>query len=122
MVSVARSGGWGDVEWVHLLECGHSDSRKRAVPVGKPIGCVRCVLAEQFQRELSTTVDNTEPELTDLIAIEVASTEAEVARIRAAVAAAVHVNVDAVDVVWGAEGLQYVMVMLTATEVHSLLL
>lgn len=120
-MSVARSGGWGEVEWVHLLECGHSDSRKRAEPVGKPIGCTKCVLADRFQKELSTVVDAVNVDGVDTVAVEIASVENEVARIRAAVASAVHVGVDAVDVVWGTEGLQYVMVMLTAAEVNTLL-
>lgn len=119
VVSVARSGNWGAVEWVHTLECGHTESRKRAEPVGQPVGCVKCVLAEQFRTELSDTVDTSHDD--GIVVDEIASIEAEVARIRASVAAAVNVPVDAVDIVWGATSLQYAMVMLTATDVDRLL-
>ena len=121
VVSVARSGSWGNVQWVHSLECGHTDSRKRLTPEGEQVGCVKCVLAEQFRNELSTEVDTPDLNDVDSIAAEIASIEDSVARTKAALAAKLGTIPDSVDVVWAAGELKFVVVMLTANEVVTLL-
>jgi hypothetical protein len=124
VVSVVREGGWGDVGWVHVLGCGHVEVRKRAVGVGGFVGCVRCVLAEGFVEGMGggvvVGVGFEAGAGVDVVGVEVASVESEITSVRLGVASALGVGSDAVDVVWGPQGLQYVMVMLSAGEVGGL--
>lgn len=90
-------------------------------PVGGTVGCVKCVLADRFEKQLVADVGPVDVDGVDGVGVEVASVEAEVARIKAGVASKLFTSVDAVDVVWALNSLQYVVVMLTAAEVDRLL-
>lgn len=123
VTSVLQVGHWGSVGWVHTLSCGHTDTRKRQSPLGAMVGCVRCVLAERFVRPIGSSVallGGMDADGFDSLSSEVATEQASIALEAASVASALGVPVDAVDVVWGPQGLQYVMVMLTPRDVQRL--
>lgn len=44
---INRVGNWGRVEYHHVLSCGHTEIRKRAMPTPK-VACTSCVLASQM--------------------------------------------------------------------------
>lgn len=104
IVEVRRSGDWGEVEYAHVLACGHQEIRKRK-STKTHIGCLGCLRASEFEESLKKIQPRIEP--LEVIAPlpewtlveESASSEAEVERLRAAIAAHLGISPDSVDVV-----------------------
>ena len=124
IVRIEKTGSWGQVEWLHHLECGHIESRKRKSST-KVLACTSCVLAdrqkEQFV-ELSRVAGDVE--LLDELGSKLAVGERTVAQIRAALAARFAVPDDAVEVVVdddsGTLEVSYAVVLLTLDEIRRL--
>lgn len=51
VVGIERVGGWGAVRYLHMLECGHAESRARASSAPK-LGCVMCLRVREKEEEL----------------------------------------------------------------------
>jgi hypothetical protein len=100
--SIDRVGDWGDVTYRHNLSCGHAEIRKRK-STKTHIACMGCLKASDFQNTASPVVpriEPVEPVLPEWTVIEeTASGEAQIERLRAAIAAHNGIAVDAVDVV-----------------------
>lgn len=96
-------GSWGQVEYWHRLECGHTDVRKRPAPT-PTVACVACVQAEGKAQELQTLlaapVGRAVLDVEDVISLEPDQVfEIDAGRLRGALAAALTVPLEAVDVV-----------------------
>lgn len=50
---IRRIGAWGDVNYYHDLECGHTDVRPRASRSPR-LGCAKCLWAEAKAQELES--------------------------------------------------------------------
>lgn len=103
VLDISRSGSWGKVEYAHRLECGHTEYRKRALTTDK-IACTFCVKAQQARDTLTeiakvTAIEYAEPVWVDGIASELATAETDIGKLRAALASALDVSPEAVDVV-----------------------
>jgi hypothetical protein len=124
VVNVERVGTYGRVEYVHTLDCGHSESRKRVAP-STLMACTACVLAEEYEnRARSENVPqmyDTWDDPWDPSGSQIASMENDTAQIRASLAAKFGVPPEAVDVAVGdLDGtivVQYAVIMLSADEV-----
>jgi len=93
---VEKIGGWGKIEYIHHLSCGHSETRKRIAPSSE-IACVRCLREEAMKKEIRAlsrvsplVVGNDDTFFDDELKIE---------RTRAALAAKFGVPLDAIDVI-----------------------
>jgi hypothetical protein len=104
VVRIEREGAWGRVEYAHLLDCGHTERRKRASR-SEFLSCAWCVVAEQTDKEMkqiavsaksSSQVDD---DLIDQFGSQLAMTEKLVAQVRAEVASHFSVPVESVDIV-----------------------
>lgn len=94
ITSIEKTGGWGNVSYVHHLSCGHAESRKRAATTGE-IACVWCLRAEQKNEEIKALVriaplPPVEPSLAD--------EEVKIEKTRAAISIRFGVPLDAVDI------------------------
>lgn len=103
VLDISRSGSWGKVEYAHRLECGHTEYRKRALTTDK-IACTFCVKAQQARDTLTeiakvTAIEYAEPVWVDDIASELATAETDIGKLRAALASALDVSPESVDVV-----------------------
>jgi len=67
--SIDRVGGWGNVKYLHHLECGHIESRPRASTAPK-LGCVACLRVKNRQ----------EPEGLQQVNVEVVDFGAQIAQ------------------------------------------
>lgn len=122
VLRIERTGAWGQVEYLHYLDCGHVVSRKRAAstPV---MACDGCVLAEKHQQNIAEQKESgADDDIWDSLSSEIAITEKEAAIIKAALVARFEVPVEAVDVVLGDDDgvlrLQYAVILLSAEEVR----
>jgi len=92
VVSIDKVGKWGQVEYLHALECGHTESRKRVARTDE-IACAWCLRTESRDddiRSLGTplTAYDDGPSLVD--------EEIKIEKIRSILAARFGVPVDAV--------------------------
>lgn len=132
VVSIEREGAWGRVEYLHLLDCGHTEKRKRASQ-SKFLSCAWCVIAEQTDSEMKSLLTankglsnfQADDDLVDEFGSSLAVTERMIGQLRAEVSAKYEVPVDAVDVVISDEGgqpeLSYAIIFIPATELSHLL-
>lgn len=131
VVRIDREGAWGRVEYVHELDCGHSERRKRPAKTGL-LACSWCVVAEQKAeqlRELAVVPTRTQPsvddDLLDELGMSLAMSERELAKLKASLAAKFDVPLDAVDVVVedneGVLGVSYAVVFLDAGQISAIL-
>jgi hypothetical protein len=121
VVEIIKTGEWSKVQYIHKLDCGHKEIRKRAAST-KKIACLDCVkagLAESILSSLArpAIVDPPiEAPWIDDIAEDIAQTEQEIGFIRAGLANALLISPETIDVVMEDEGdgmkLSYVMVYL----------
>lgn len=100
VISIDRQGAWGKVSYLHKLECGHIEVRKRA-SVAPQIACTWCVIGEEKGRELRAltivqppTIDEVWDFYDDSI-----NDEVNVAQLRASIASAVGCPQDSIEVV-----------------------
>lgn len=121
VVEIIKTGEWSKVQYIHKLECGHTEIRKRAAST-KKIACLECVkagIAESILTNLSrpAIVDPPiEEAWIDDIAEGVAQTEQDIGMIRAGIASVLSISPETIDVVIeddeGGVRLSYVMVYL----------
>lgn len=124
---IEKTGSWGQVEWLHYLECGHIAARKRKAPA-EVMACTDCVLALKHQNQVQTP--RSEPifddDLVDQLGSQLAAREKSVAQLRADLASRLGVSDDAIrievdeDESNGAVGVSYAVVLLTADEIFRL--
>ena len=104
VLEIVKTGDWSKVVYLHKLECGHIETRKRAATT-KKIACLDCVKAESLQKVLvglskPTVID---PPLGDIwtseIDEDIAQTEQEINVIRAGIANSLSISLEAIDVV-----------------------
>ena len=55
VVSISKSGSWGNLTYRHELSCGHIEVRKRAATTGD-IACAWCLRAKQRDVEMKALV------------------------------------------------------------------
>lgn len=96
IVSIDKSGSWGNVEYRHHLSCGHIETRKRQAPTGE-IACAWCLRAEIKDKEIKSLV-GAQPKPLLGIDSEFADDELAIERTRATIAARFGVPGDAVDI------------------------
>jgi len=105
VVEITRTGKWGSVVYLHALECGHVEERKRPAKTAV-IACAKCVMAEDFGQQTRDLVRIgvgyeaiTEMEMKpDPIEILFSSSERNVERIRARIADVLGIQPDGVNV------------------------
>lgn len=103
VIEIVKSGGWGNVTYIHKLECGHTEVRKRHAGT-KYIACSGCVMAQQMETNTRQMVEAAsvyiEPTVIyDPIAAELASFEQDIGRTRASLAKALNVTVADVELI-----------------------
>lgn len=129
ILEIIKSGEWGKVQYLHKLECGHIETRKRAVSTDR-ISCLGCVRAGEAQNILTELVRPTiinppiEDTWSDDIAEDIAHTEQEIGFLRAGIASHLGISSEAVDVVMEQtdNGIQlsYVVVFIDADTARSM--
>lgn len=117
---------------MHLLDCGHTEKRKRASQ-SKFLSCAWCVIAEQTDSEMKSllTANKIKPaiqaddDLVDEFGSSLAVTERMIGQLRAEVSSKYEVPIDAVDIVVsdedGQSELSYAVIFIPATELANLL-
>jgi hypothetical protein len=110
VVSVEKTGTWGNVRYKHVLSCGHSDTRAREVKPGKDVACEWCLRAEEKDQEIKAL---TRPPIVLAFDSSLADEEVKIERARAAIASKFGVPQDAVDV--KAEDVSGTLVVRSAT-------
>ena len=101
VVQITKTGNWGNYEYEHLLECGHTEIRKRAAGTDV-IACAWCVRAAVRAEEIAGLQapqrDPIAPE--DIVLLEEDQrVEEDAARVRAGLAASLQIPSEAIDVV-----------------------
>jgi len=89
VINITHVGGYGNVWWLHQLECGHTERRKR-VAQSTHIGCASCKHVERVL-VASLVQPGVDPALD-------AQVEVEADRLKAKLASALGVPMDAVGV------------------------
>lgn len=103
VVDITKTGSWGNVEYLHKLDCGHTEVRKRHAGT-KLISCTGCVKAQMAEETLAqlatkTTIFVDVADIHDELATEIASYEQDIGRTRASLAAALGVTVADVELI-----------------------
>jgi hypothetical protein len=129
VLEIVKTGEWSKVQYIHRLECGHSEVRKRAAGTQK-ISCINCVKAQKAEDILSNlarpvvVAPPIEETWIDGIGEDIAHTEQEIGFIRAGIANSLGIPAEAVDVVMENtdDGMQlsYVMVYLDPDTAKSI--
>lgn len=129
VTEIIKTGEWSKIQYLHKLECGHIETRKRAATTEKIacIGCVRVGRAEEILTSLARPViidPPIEEAWIDNIGEEIANTEQQVGSVRAGVASALGLSTEMIDVVMeqGEEGIElsYVVVFLDAETAQNI--
>jgi hypothetical protein len=123
VLEIIKAGEWSKVQYLHKLECGHIETRKRAASTEK-LSCLGCVQAEQAEKVLASLARPTivEPPIEEVwrddIAEDVAYTEQQIGFTRAGIANHLGIPAESVDVVMEQDEdgvhLSYVVVFLDA--------
>lgn len=129
---IEKTGSWGQVEWLHHLECGHIESRKRKSATDL-LACTGCVLADRHKNQVERANHRVEllenldedQDLFDPLGSSLAAGERTVAQVRAALSAHFAVPHDSVEVIvddeTGSMGVSYALVLLTADEIRRII-
>lgn len=131
VVGIEREGSWGRVEYAHLLDCGHTERRKRATR-SKFLSCAWCVIAEQTDTELKqltgpgkSNAMQANDDLLDLVGSQLAMTERLIAQVRAEIASEHYVPLEAVDVIVSDEDgemqLSFATIFIPASDITPIL-
>lgn len=131
VVRIDREGAWGRVEYVHELDCGHTERRKRPAKTGL-LACSWCVIAEQKAEQLrelavvpTRKATEADEDLLDEMGMSLAMSERQIAKLRATLASKFDVPLEAVDVVVedneGVLGVSYAVVFIDASEIAMML-
>ena len=101
VTSVERNGDWGEVDYRHVLSCGHVEIRKRHSPATH-LACSGCLTAARFVAEGPGRPQRRTPIIPPaedgIILDDLAGIESEIAQIRAGLAKAIGIPMEAVDV------------------------
>lgn len=101
VVEISKHGSWGNYEYWHKLECGHTEIRKRAAPTDK-IACRPCVQAKEKGKELQSLVVSPQRAVfdDDFFPLEDdQQVEIEAGSLRGALASVLQIPLEAIDVV-----------------------
>lgn len=108
VLDVQRVGDWGEVEWHHILSCGHVEIRRRRAPGA--LTCTTCIRAADASQALTRTVTvpagsrPVRPSGAGGLRADDAGEQVELLQVQAAVAAHVGVDPAMVDIrptAWG---------------------
>ena len=96
IVSVDRVGSWGGFQYLHTLECGHTESRKRTARTDE-INCIWCLRTEVRDEEIrSLTSAQSTPLSAYTDGPNLVDEEIRMEKIRSTLAARFSVPVDAI--------------------------
>lgn len=115
VVGVSRVGPWGSVYYHHLLECGHTESRRRCAKVGERIACVKCQEIVEHRSSLADRATISQEPDSD---VDVAAGMSQESRIRANIASILGVPAETIDV--ALHPTRRVMIFLSPSEVTRL--
>lgn len=126
VVNIERVGRWGKLEYLHTLDCGHTESRKRAART-EDIACAWCLRTETRDQDIRSLTGG---QATPLIAYEdgpsLADEETRMEKVKSTLAARLGIPVDAVGLVVedvaGALVVKNCVVYLSAADVTRLTL
>lgn len=93
---INRIGGWGDVKYHHVLECGHIEIRARATAAPK-LACVWCLRASEKENEMKALAVFIPTQYDDSLNSAIEETEINITH--ASIAARFGVPTEAVDMV-----------------------
>jgi len=129
VVSIDKTGSWGNIVYNHKLSCGHIEARKRPSPAPK-IACPWCVMAGEKDTELRALAVRetvlTEAPLDDFVVYsEDAVYDLDAGRLKAGLVSALGVPPEAVEVVaevddGGELSARYVVLFLDLSTAHRL--
>lgn len=105
VMEISRTGRWGSVVYLHALECGHVEERKRPSKT-ESVACAKCVMADDFGKQTMGLAQFgvgyeaiTELEMTpDPIEVKFSSSERNVERIKNSISDILGVQPDDVNV------------------------
>jgi hypothetical protein len=130
VVRIDREGSWGRVEYAHVLDCGHTERRKRASKTAV-LACSWCVIAEKQDEQMRAlavaprTDAGADDDLLDALGGSLAASEKEIAKLKGDIAARLGVSVDYVDVVVededGVLSISFAMVLIPAGDIPAFL-
>lgn len=95
VMSVGRVGPWGSVYYHHLLECGHTESRRRCSKVGDRIACIKC---QEIVEHRSALADRIVPSQESDSDEAVAAGMSQESRIKANIASMLGIPAETIDV------------------------
>lgn len=95
VISVGRIGPWGSVYYHHLLECGHTESRRRCAKVGDRIACIRCQEIVEHRSSLADLVTQSQESDSDEA---IAAGMTQESRLKANIASMLGIPVDTIDI------------------------
>ncbi len=95
VVSINRIGPWGSVYYYHLLECGHTESRRRHSGVGDRLACIKCQEIVEHRSALADRVPQSQELDSDEV---VAAGMSRESRIKANIASILGIPAETIDV------------------------
>lgn len=104
-----KTGDYGTTVWHHRLECGHVEQRKRK-PVAAEIACTRCEVRDQVEQATPATYTDTHT-----IAM------ADAAIVRAQIAGAFRIPLDAVAVQVEVDRIAGALVLLDPRQIQEII-
>lgn len=129
VVRIDREGAWGRVEYAHLLDCGHTERRKRPAKTAV-LACAWCVVAEEQSEKMKALAvapaqSGADDDIFDPLGISLAASEKAVAKLRGDLAGRFEVPLEYVDVVTsdddGTLAVSYAVVFIPAGDIPALL-
>lgn len=129
VVKIDKEGPWGRIEYVHTLSCGHQERRKRATTT-KVLACSWCVVAEkEHERLQGLSTSQRQADITDEIQdafhSQIAVSESEIAKLRAALSHRFGIPLDSIDIAItdedGRLSISYAVIFLSAHEIFGVL-
>ncbi|NBX50818.1 hypothetical protein EBT25_12970 [bacterium] len=96
VVEINKTGTWGNIQYTHVLECGHREKRARAA-TSKELACVMCLRMKD--KELEMTALAKPKQISAEYDVDVNSKETIAQMMRAGIAANLKIPHEAIDVV-----------------------
>jgi|LauGreDrversion4_2_1035121.scaffolds.fasta_scaffold01805_7 hypothetical protein len=117
ILEIRKTGTWGNVQYVHILECGHSENRARASSA-KELACVMCLRMKAKEIEMTSLSNPSVFDESYDTNVNIKETRAQM--IRAGIASSLKISHEAIDVVMrdvnGNLEISSVVLFLSATE------